>query len=211
MQNLIGLSTLLVFCLGITAPVWAQREVKPPAVTPLDAKPAISQPVQASTLPIAKEPVTTPKPEQTAKKPPEKANKDTKPAPIQAATVPSATAPKQAAKPAQSAKTQPQKADKNTKPAPVQASMVPAATEAKKAAKTAQSAKTQPEKAKKTAKPVADNEGAAKPKAKKIPKICKTHAGQEPGKVAQAKKASTKVADKPAQKRVLRATTVPVD
>lgn len=210
MQNLIGLSTLLVFCLGITAPVWAQREVKPPAVTPLDAKPAISQPVQASTVPIAKEPATSPKPEQTAKKPPEKA-KDTKAVPVQAATVPSANAPKQAAKPAQTAKTQPEKAVKNTKPAPVQASMVPAATEPKKAAKPAQSAKTQPEKAKKTAKPVADNEGAAKPKGKKIPKICKTNAGQEPGKVAQAKKASTKVADKPAQKRVLRATTVPVD
>ncbi len=189
-SNLVSLLTLLVFCLGLAEPVWAQREVKPPASTPMDAKPVLAPPVQASTVPTI-----TPKPEQTAKKQSEKPNKDTKPAPAQAGTE-----PKKGSKPEQTAKNQPEKPNKKTKPAPVQASITPAATDSQKAPKPVQSTKTQPEKAKKTAKQVATNEGTAKPKAKKSPRICKTNAKQEPGNVAQAKKSSTKVAKKTTQK-----------
>jgi cytoskeletal protein RodZ len=112
MLNLVSLLTLLVFCLGMTGNVLAQREVKPPANTPMDAKPALAPPVQASTVPTI-----TPKPEPTAKTQPEKPNKKTKSAPVQAATVPTATETKTAPKPVQSAKTQPEKAKKAAKQA----------------------------------------------------------------------------------------------
>jgi hypothetical protein len=196
MQSLIGLLTLLVFCLGLTVPSWAQREVKPPASTPLDGKPALGPPVQASTLPTV-----TAKPEPAAKKPPEQANQATKPAPAQ-----TAADPKKTPKTVSAAKGQPEKANQTAKTAPVQASVVPGAGEAKKPAKTGPAATTRPGKASKTARQAETGEGMTKPKTKKVPKICQTKPGQEP---APAKKAATKVADKPTQKRVFRATTIP--
>jgi hypothetical protein len=81
MENLISLLTLLVFCLGISGNVLAQREVPPPPNNPLMTKPAVSQPVQTIPTPTAKETKTSLKPAQSAQTQPEKVNKNAKPAP----------------------------------------------------------------------------------------------------------------------------------
>lgn len=116
MPNLISLLTLFVFCLGMTGNVFAQREVAPPANTPLDSKPAASRPVQATSVPTAAETKSAPKPAQSAQNQPDKVNKNTRPAPVQASTLPTVTKIKSAPKPVQSAKTQPEKAKKTVKP-----------------------------------------------------------------------------------------------
>jgi hypothetical protein len=116
MHNLIGLLTILVFCLATTGNLLAQREVPPPATTPLDPKPTVSRPVQAATVPVTSESKPAPKGVQAAKAP-EKATKTAKPAPVQASMVPAATDAKKAPKSGQAAKAQPEKAARTAKQA----------------------------------------------------------------------------------------------
>ena len=160
MTRILSLLTIVLF-LGIAGNALAQREVPPPATTPLDAKPSVAQ-------------------------------------------------TKAAAKPVQSVKST-EKAKTTAKPAPVQAATVPIATESKTA-----TAENQPAKAKKSDKNAAANPSvkksatADKPKKPKSPRICKTTAKSD-RKLAQTKKDSTKTAKKTDHKRVMRATTVPVE
>ena len=96
MMRILSLLTVVLF-LGIAGNALAQREVPPPANTPLDSQPAASQTKAAA------------KPVQAAKTT-EKAKTTAKPAPVQAATVPITTESKTA-----TAENQPEKAKKNNK------------------------------------------------------------------------------------------------
>jgi len=127
---------------------------------------------------------------------------------------------KPAANPVQSAKT-PEKVKKNTLPAPVQAATVPTTQEPKTAPTGKKTEKTN-KNTKAAAKPSGKKSGGevttkppekrpASAKKQKSVRICETTASEGQHKVAQSKKGSSKTANKSTNKRVIRATTVPVE
>jgi hypothetical protein len=184
MTRQIGLLTL-VCCFVITGSALAQREVPPPSNTPFNEQPAGAQTKAAA------------KPAQAAKAP-EKVKKNTLPAPVQAATVPTTTECKPAP-----AENKADKAKANAKDAAAKA------TEKKSICPVAAKASGK--------KPVAARPAGKKPataeKSKKTRsvKICDTTGPNGQSNAAQGKKESLKTAHKTTQKRVIRATTVPVE
>jgi hypothetical protein len=113
------------------------------------------------------------------------------------------------------------KKQKNALPAPVQAAAVPTTPESKTAP-----AEKKPEKTNKNAKAATAKPSGKKPgcevttkspekkpasaKKQKSVRICETNASSQ-NKVAQAKKDSVKTANKSANKKAIRATTVPLE